>query len=78
MEVDKNNKEAQKDVVYRYELLARSELDKYNYQKAQYYISTGLSVESDNKRLLQLQKEANLHSEPGRAVNKVKNFFKNL
>ena len=81
LELDKNNKEAKKgvkDVVYRYELLARSELDKFNYQKAQSYISTGLSVDSENKRLLQLQEEANLHSEPGRVVNKVKNFFKNL
>ena len=81
LDLDANNKEAQKgvkDVVYRYELLARSELDKYNYQKAQHYISTGLSVDSENERLLELQKQANLHSEPGRVINKVKDFFKNI
>lgn len=81
LELDENNKDAKKGieaVVYHYELLARSEIDKYSYQKAQYYISKGLSVDADNERLLELQNQANLHSEPGRIVNKVKNFFKNL
>ncbi len=80
LELDKQNPEAQKgieNVVYRYELLARSELNKYHYQKAQSYISSGLSIDSDNERLMALQKEANLHNEPKRVVNKVKNFFKN-
>lgn len=81
LELDKNNKEAKKGikaVTYRYELLARSELDKYNYQKAQSYISSGLSVDANNKRLLVLQEEANLSNEPKRVINKVTNFFKNL
>ncbi len=66
------------DVVYRYELLARSELDKYHYQKAQQYISTGLGIDQDNNRLKELQTEANLLNEPKRALKKVQNFFKNL
>ena len=81
LELDNNNKEAEqgiKDIVYHYELLARSELDKYQYQKAQSYISAGLAVDSDNKRLLNLQKEANLPGEPARVINKVTNFFKNM
>ncbi|MCW8929659.1 MAG: serine/threonine protein kinase [Gammaproteobacteria bacterium] len=81
LELDKDNLEAKKgikDVVYRYELLARSEIDKYNYQKAQSFISSGLSIEPDNERLIALQKEANLHNEPKRVINKVKGFFKNL
>ena len=81
LEIDPENKKAKqgiKDVVYRYELLARGEIDKYNYQKAQQFISTGLSIDKDNERLKELQKEANLANEPGRAIKKVKNFFKNL
>ena len=81
LEMDKKNLKAQKgieDVVYRYELLARSELDKYHYQKAQSFISSGLSIDKTNERLLELQKEANLHNEPKRVINKVKGFFKNL
>lgn len=81
IELDKNNPDAQKgiiDVIYRYELLARSELDKYHYQKAQSYISTGLSIDSENERLLTLQKEANIQNEPGRVINRVKGFFNNL
>ncbi len=81
LDMDPENSRAKKgikDVVYRYELLARSELDKYHYQKAQQYISTGLSLDNDNKRLQELQAEATLLNEPKRAINKVKNFFKNL
>ena len=81
LEMDAANKQAKKgieDVVYRYELLARGEVDKYNYQKAQYYISAGLNIDSDNKRLLDLKEQANVQSEPGRVLNKVKGFFKNL
>ncbi len=81
LELDKNNPKAIKgieDIVYRYELLARSELDKYHYQKAQSFISSGLSIDNANKRLLALQKEANLSNEPKRVINKVKGFFKNL
>ena len=81
LELDNTNKEAKKgveDVVYRYELLARGELDKYNYQKSQSYISSGLSIDAKNERLLTLQKEANLHNEPKRVINKVKGFFNNL
>lgn len=81
LDMDANNKMAKKgieEVVYRYELLARSELDKYHYQKAQQYISTGLSIDADNKRLKELQGEANIQNEPERAIKKVKNFFKNL
>ena len=75
---NKKAKKGIKDVVYRYELLARSELDKYHYQKAQQYISTGLGIDADNKRLKELQAEANLLNEPKRAIKKVQNFFKNL
>ena len=81
LEIDPKNKLAKEgiqEVVYRYELLARSELDKYQYQKAQQFISTGLSIDSDNKRLKELQEKANLQNEPERAIKKVKNFFKNL
>ena len=81
LELDKNNKDAKKgveDIVYRYELLARGELDKYHYQKAQSYISSGLSIDAKNERLLALQDEANLHNEPKRMINKVKGFFNNL
>ena len=81
LEIDAANKKAKKgieDVVYRYELLARGEVDKYNYQKAQYYISAGLNIDEDNKRLLDLKEQANVQSEPGRVLNKVKGFFKNL
>ena len=81
LDMDPANKKAKKgikDVVYRYELLARSELDKYHYQKAQQYISTGLGIDADNKRLKELQAEANLLNEPKRAIKKVQNFFKNL
>lgn len=81
LDMDPDNKKARKgikDVVYRYELLARSELDKYQYDKAQQYISTGLGIEPDNKRLKELQAEANLLNEPKRAIKKVQNFFKNL
>ncbi len=81
LEIEPDNKKAQKgikDVVYRYETLARSELKKYHYQKAQQYISTGLSIDSDNKRLLELQNKANVQNEPGRVIKKVTNFFKNL
>ena len=81
LEIDKNNSAAKKgieDVVYRYEVLARSELDKYNYQKAQSFISSGLSIEPKNERLIALQKEANLRNEPKRVINKVKGFFNNL
>ena len=81
LELEPDNKAAKegiKDVVYRYEMLARSELDKYHYQKAQQYISTGLSIDSKNERLKELQKKANLRSEPERTYKKVKNFFKNL
>lgn len=81
LEIDAANKKAKKgieDVVYRYELLARGEVDKYNYQRAQYYISAGLNIDADNKRLLDLKEQANVQSEPGRVLNKVKGFFKNL
>lgn len=81
LEINRNNSDAQKgveDVVYRYELLARGALDKYQYQKAQSFISSGLSIDKDNERLLALQKEANLHNEPKRVINKVKGFFNNL
>ena len=81
LELDKNNPKAIKgieDIVYRYELLARSELGKYHYQKAQSFISSGLSIDSGNKRLLALQKEANLSHEPKRVLNRVKGFFKNF
>ncbi len=81
IELDKNNPDAQKginDVIYRYELLARSELDKYQYQKAQSYISTGLSIDYENERLLALQKQANIQNEPRRVINRVKGFFNNL
>jgi len=81
LELDSKNPNAKKgikDVVYRYELLARSELNKYHYQKAQSFISSGLSIDSKNERLITLQKEANLHNEPKRVINKVKDFFKNL
>ncbi len=81
LELDTTNKKAKKgveDVVYRYELLARGELDKYHYQKAQSYISSGLSIDAKNERLLALQNEANLHNEPKRIINKVKGFFNNL
>ena len=81
LELDKNNPQAQNgidDVVYRYELLARGELNKYQYQKAQAFISTGLSIDSKNERLLALQKEANLQNEPKRVINRVKSFFNNL
>ncbi len=79
LEIDAANKKAKKgikNIVYRYDLLARGELDKYNYQKAQYYISAGLNIDADNKRLLELQKEANVQNEPGRVIRKVKGFFK--
>lgn len=81
LDMEPDNKKARKgikDVVYRYELLARSELDKYHYQKAQQYISTGLGIDAENKRLKELQAEANLLNEPKRAIKKVQNFFKNL
>ncbi len=81
LELDKNNKDAKqgiKEVAYRYELLARSELDKYHYQKAQAYINSGLTVDADNERLLSLKEEASLSGEPKRVINKVTNFFKNL
>ncbi|MCP3852400.1 MAG: serine/threonine protein kinase [Gammaproteobacteria bacterium] len=81
LELDKNNKKAQKgikNIAYRYELLARGELDKYHYQKAQSYINSGLSIDKTNKRLLALQNEANLRHEPKRVINKVKDFFKNF
>ena len=81
LEMDPKNKKAQEGiekVVSRYEILARGEIDKYQYQKAQHYISSGLSIDSDNESLLELQKKANIQSEPGRAINKVKNFFNNL
>lgn len=81
LELDRNNRKAKKgiqDIVYRYELLARGELDKYHYQKAQSFISSGLGIDSKNERLLALQKEANLQNEPKRVINKVKSFFNNL
>lgn len=81
LEMDPENKKAKKgieDVVYRYEILARSALDKYNYQKAQQFISTGLSIDADNKRLKELQEKANIQNEPERALKKVQNFLKNL
>ncbi len=81
LEFDIHNQKANKgikNIVYRYELLARSELNKYKYQKAQSFISSGLSIDSENERLINLQKEANLHNEPKRVINKVKSFFKNL
>ncbi|WP_281400914.1 serine/threonine-protein kinase [sulfur-oxidizing endosymbiont of Gigantopelta aegis] len=81
LELDRKNKLAKKginDVVYRYEILARAELEKYNYQKAQAHISRGLSIDTNNERLIELQKEANLQNEPKRVLNKVKSFFNNL
>lgn len=81
LEQDPDNVKAKKgikDVVYRYELLARAELDKYHYEKAQQYISTGLGIDENSKRLQELQAEANLLNEPKRAIKKVQNFFKNL
>ena len=81
LEMDNNNSDAVKGikkVVYSYELLARSELDKYHYQKAQSYISSGLGIDAKNERLITLQKEANLQNEPKRVLDKVKGFFKNF
>ncbi len=72
LDMDPSNKKAEKgikDVVYRYELLARSELDKYHYQKAQQYISTGLGIDADNKRLKELQAEANLLNDVPRQLS---------
>jgi serine/threonine-protein kinase PpkA len=80
LEYDANNKKALKgieEVVYRYEVLARGAIDKYNYQKAQQFISTGLNIDPDNEKLLELQKTANIRNEPKRTLNKVKNFFEN-
>ncbi len=81
LELDNNNSAAKAgiaDVVSRYEILARSELKKFQYQKAQSFINSGLTIEPKNESLLTLQKKANLKNEPNRVINKVKSFFRNL
>jgi serine/threonine protein kinase len=75
--LDPGNKEARRGkekIADRYAALAEKEMNGFDYDNARRYISTGLDVDPDNKRLLELQIEVNKRFDQ-RVLRSIKNLF---
>jgi len=75
--LDPGNKEARRGrekIADRYAVLAEKEMNGFDYDNARRYITTGLDIDPDNKRLLDLQKEVNKRFDQ-RVLRSIKNLF---
>jgi serine/threonine protein kinase len=75
--LDPGNKEARRGrekIADRYALLAEKEMNGFDYDNARRYITTGLDVDPDNRKLLALKAEVNKRLDQ-RILRSIKNFF---
>ncbi len=75
--LDPGNKEARRGrekIADRYAVLAEKEMNGFDYDSARRYITTGLDVDPDNKRLLVLKTEVNKRFDQ-RVMRSIKNLF---
>lgn len=75
--LDPGNKEARRGrakIADRYAVLAEKEMNSFDYDSARRYITTGLDVDPDNKRLLVLKTEVNKRFDQ-RVMRSIKNLF---
>jgi serine/threonine protein kinase len=75
--LDPGNKEARRGrekIADRYALLAEKEMNGFDYENARRYIATGLDIDPDNKKLLELKTEVNKRLDQ-RVLRSIKNLF---
>jgi serine/threonine protein kinase len=75
--IDPGNGEARRGrekIADRYAVLAEKEMNRFDYDSARRYITTGLDVDPQNRRLLQLQTEVNKRLDQ-RVLRSIRNLF---